>query len=254
MDYVQSMQHLGQSLEASGEALNLFSMASGGLVGMPSLAAVAGSPPLPMGYVRPVITVAHALVFLVLIPILLAVGVVVGAVYLEAIAQMVREGRWQTRTVLWRLPWHLLNVLFLMGGLLLLGIGLSIPLLLGLALLGQVSAMLMSLAIVTLWIGGLWIVLFLYFTLDAIFLSDVHVIQAVVNSVALVRHNFQVALNLIMLSVIISVGMSYVWSALGDSPGGLLVSIVGNAFVGTGLIAASMVFYRDRTRALVLGR
>jgi hypothetical protein len=70
-------------------------------------------------------------------------------------------------------------------------------------------------------------------------------------SVALVRTNFWPAVSLIGLILVIDTGLPIVWRELSGRPAGLGVwglaaSIVANAYVGTGLAAASMLFYRDR--------
>lgn len=41
-------------------------------------------------------------------------------------------------------------------------------------------------------------------------------------------------------------GMSYVWGMLGTSDLATAAGILGNAYIGTGMIIAGMIFYRDR--------
>jgi hypothetical protein len=92
----------------------------------------------------------------------------------------------------------------------------------------------------------LWAMLSLFFALDAIILADAAPLRAAALSIALFRRHFWSSLALIGLILLISTGISIVWRALARQPVGLSASIVGNAYVGTGLAAASMVFFRER--------
>jgi hypothetical protein len=66
-----------------------------------------------------------------------------------------------------------------------------------------------------------------------------------------VRLSTSSALGLLLTLVLISWGMSYVWGMLGSSDLATLAGILGNAYIGTGLTVASMIFYRDRMNLLV---
>jgi hypothetical protein len=97
----------------------------------------------------------------------------------------------------------------------------------------------------------LWLYVSLFFTVDALFISEAGPLRAVRSSITAVRLSTSSAIGLIILSVVISLGMSYVWSALGPSEIAALASILGNAYIGSGLVVASMIFYRDRINALI---
>ena len=48
---------------------------------------------------------------------------------------------------------------------------------------------------------------------------------------------------LIFLTLLILTGTNVIWSSLGDSPWGIMAGVVGNAYIASGLTAASMLFY-----------
>jgi hypothetical protein len=67
--------------------------------------------------------------------------------------------------------------------------------------------------------------------------------------VGVVRRHLWPSVALIGLTWLILVGMSRVWEVLASTlqaPYGVILSSVGNAYIATGLIAASMIFYTER--------
>ncbi|MFN8632604.1 MAG: hypothetical protein U0893_02030 [Chloroflexota bacterium] len=97
--------------------------------------------------------------------------------------------------------------------------------------------------------------LYLFFAPDAIFISRVGPIQAIRQSAAVVHAGIWSALTLAILITVILIGMSQVWIALaGQASWGLALGIVGNAYVASGLVAASMLFYRERMENLLAQR
>ena len=66
----------------------------------------------------------------------------------------------------------------------------------------------------------------------------------------LVGRNFWSAAGFILLYLVITYGMLVVWSRLGDEPWAGVVAILGNAYITSGLVAASMVYYRTRATTL----
>jgi hypothetical protein len=66
-------------------------------------------------------------------------------------------------------------------------------------------------------------------------------------SFALVRRNFFASVGLLLLIWLIGLGLGLLWDQLSSSPVGLIIASVGSAYIGAGLAAARMVFYRERT-------
>jgi hypothetical protein len=68
--------------------------------------------------------------------------------------------------------------------------------------------------------------------------------------VVLVRKHLWQSVALIVLTWLILAGMDRVWGYLASdlqSPYGIILGILGNAYVASGLIAAGMVFYTQRS-------
>lgn len=97
-----------------------------------------------------------------------------------------------------------------------------------------------------------WGVVFFFFSIQAMFVDRVGPVIALRSSYLVVRSDVWRALGLIAAYFLVIWGFPQVWRLLVSQPVGLLIAIVGHAAIGTGMIAATMVFYRDRARHLAL--
>jgi hypothetical protein len=183
----------------------------------------------------------------------LAIGMLLGSLYYAILAQEVRDGSIKPN----RLPAQTLRSwLRVMAYLLLLaGMGIVIGLPIGLLAVGAtiLSPALGSLALSAIMMALVWFGIYLFFVPNAIFLSQVGPLQAVKNSIAVVRINFWGAIGIVVLITLVLLGMSRVWEMASEritSPWGVAVGILGNAYIASGLIAASMRFYRERIEAV----
>jgi hypothetical protein len=87
-------------------------------------------------------------------------------------------------------------------------------------------------------------------TTDAIAVSDAGPLRAIKLSVTVVRRNFWSMLRLFAAGWLISSGFPIAWAYLAQQTAGVPLAVVGNAFLNTGLLAAAMIFYRERLAAL----
>jgi hypothetical protein len=114
------------------------------------------------------------------------------------------------------------------------------------------AAMLVTGVVVTL---SLIVQLYLFFTPDAIFMSRVGPIEAMRRSVAVVHASAWSALTFAVLVTVSLVVMAQLWTALAGQAGwGLALAIVGNAYIVSGFVAASMLFYQERMATLLAQR
>jgi hypothetical protein len=101
-----------------------------------------------------------------------------------------------------------------------------------------------------LWIGGVgfisYVALHLVFVIPGLLLGRRRLLQAVGESVLLSHVNLTSVLGLVVLAVVIYEGLGYAWSLPSGDSWALLVGIMGNAVVATGLTGAAFLFYRDR--------
>jgi hypothetical protein len=231
-------------LEAMGQELNLFSLLSSNLLGVPSYL-VGGLPAQVTGSTVTWGKSGSAVAVLGLIPLLVAAGLFLGSLYLGAIAQVARDGVVDLKYVL-RKVWRYWGLIMLFG-LLLAGVlcVLGLPILMIVGLLQIVSPTLAS--FILLGAGGLflWLLFHLFFVPHAIVVSESSLLRAVWNSLVIVARNFWSVLALIILTRLISAGFTVIWNKISVNEPLMAVSIAGNAFIGTGLVATSLLFYRD---------
>ena len=187
---------------------------------------------------------AAVLLALVLIPL----GLLVASVYLTGIAQLFRkpagglEELRQSAVQVWG------RALKLHALLLAVGLGVGLPGIVLLVLSAAVHEVLATVLLVTLQLAALWAAIHLYFVLPAVVVGGHGPVAAVMSSVKVVRRSLWAAVGLIAVILVISIGMPMVWGVIRSQPIGMLVSIVANAYVMTGLSAATLLFYHDRTR------
>jgi len=237
--YAEWVQSQAKSLAALGDQTNLFDLLA---VGVPGLIVTPKGPvvwSLDNGPVATALAVA-----------ILVIGVFLLALYLLMIAQQVRDDRialgaaiGRTAPVVWRLG--VLGVVVL--GILTL---VSLPALLGIGLLSlfsaQGAAMLSSLLIWGCVSVMFWLLFYLYFVMHAIVLDNTGLRQGVSRSVVLVRQNSGSTLGLILLTLLLGLGLGQVWGAIAETTLGAVAGILGSAYIATGLVAASLIFYRSR--------
>lgn len=183
------------------------------------------------------------------------VGSLLGCVYRAILAQQARDGELSPLSLLREsaVAWYRLVILVLM--LVTAGIMVIFPLAFVAALASLVTAVataVMTGIVVTLALAAQ---LYLFFAPDAIFVSRVGPIQAIRRSVAVVHAGVWSALTLAILITVILVGTGQLWIALASQASwGLALGIVGNAYIASGLVAASMLFYRERMDILLARR
>lgn len=227
-------------LEALGQQFNLFSLLSAGLLGVPSLMANAGLS-------SRVVEVQSWLALIGLTPILMLMGLAIGSLYLILIAQGMWGEPLNGQALLRQAGAVWLRVVALGLLLLFFSVSLVVPLTFLIGLLAVVSSGIASFLMGLIYVIVIWLGLYLYFTVDAIVINRIGPIRAIWNSVNVIVRNFWSALGLIILIAILSLGLPLVWLRLSQvHPIATIISIIGHAFIGSGLVAASLLFYRDR--------
>ncbi|MBO9326861.1 MAG: hypothetical protein J7463_16315, partial [Roseiflexus sp.] len=85
---------------------------------------------------------------------------------------------------------------------------------------------------------------------EAIVMSRVGPLRAIRTSFEVVRRNLWGVIGLLILSLIITRGTEVIWEMFSNSTAGSIVAALGSAYIGAGLAAARMAFYRERLRRL----
>jgi len=94
---------------------------------------------------------------------------------------------------------------------------------------------------------ALWAFVPLFFAPHGIFLHGQNALTSIWNSLRMARFTMPTSSLFVLSVILISIGMNYLWSIPPQDSWMTLVGILGHAFIATGLLAASFVYYRDIT-------
>ncbi len=223
--------------------LGSLGLAGGGL-GVPLVQAL----PLTLDSQRNALQVQHlggALLAFLLLNVLV---LLLSAAFLTMVAEAVRGERLAPALWLQRLA-RATRSLFgyaalLIGAAILLGL----PVLVIAGLLLALSPVLGAFAALLLVIAWFWANVYLGFALEAIVISGIGPLRALHASFNIVRRNFWSTLLFLILLLVIAVGTGIIWQAVAAaaSTAGLIIAIIGSAYICCGLVAARMAFYRER--------
>lgn len=177
---------------------------------------------------------------------LAASGLLLASVFLSALAQFVRGERIAIGNFIVNIfsNWAKFAAYFL-----LMAMALAILVPLALVLTGAIG---LASPVVASFVGAIfsgammWVALYLFFANDAIFVTRSGPLGAVRNSISVVRRNFWPSLGIFGIINVILWGTPLAWRLVMGHPLGIVASIVGNAYIATGLTAASMIYYRQR--------
>jgi len=135
-------------------------------------------------------------------------------------------------------------------------------------LLGVVLAFLMLIVVSLFSLGGpggvalgvgltagllLMVLVHLFLAEEAIFVAGVGPVEAIKESFNIVHRNFWSVLGIFLLVNVIVQGTSIIWGFFPSNSLGLVIGVLGNAFIGTGLAAAIMVYYWSKRQQLAPG-
>lgn len=103
-------------------------------------------------------------------------------------------------------------------------------------------------------IFGSMIGIYTYFAVDAMLLHRFGPIQGLRMSFDVGRMYFGQIARFALTSLLMIFGSMVMWNEAVDSAPGVIIALVGNAFLGTTLAASSMLFYSDRFRVIRMMR
>jgi hypothetical protein len=252
-DWVSGVQAMGgaemvnmvttvrQLWEVLLERFNLASILSTLPVGVPSL--MAGAPPLvnPLGQpaVYEVTSWSQAFSGWMLFGLL---GLVLGSLYFGMVARTTAP---QVEPyALPRVIWEAVQVLLFTLLLIVLLVLLAFPITLVTTILAMISPGIAQLALMLMSFVMLWLLIPLVFSAHGIFAARQNVVRSMLISARMVRVLFPGVGMFLLTVLVLSQGMGYLWHIPPESSWLMLAGILGNAFISTGLLAASFVYYR----------
>jgi hypothetical protein len=234
-------------LKSAGDSTNVFGVLS---VGMPT---VIGLQPPVVGTPHPVFVVRDILTMLGLIVLFGLIGVLIMSGYLEMTARPVRNDT-DARTFPARWLRSFVDLILLA---ILVALGLFVLMIPVTIVAGALSVASQGLGSFLL-LGGtmliFWAMLYLVFAVPAIFISRANAPQALLNSISVFRFDFWRAIGLVFIVYLVRSGFSFVWQFFEDNTWGVVFDVIANAFISSGLMAATMIFYSDRIHWLTVVR
>ena len=97
---------------------------------------------------------------------------------------------------------------------------------------------------------GSYIALHLLFVVPGVLVGGRGLLRAIWESILLIHTQFPSVVGLVLLVVVISQGLGFVWSLPSGDSWSLLIGILGNGCIAPGLTAALFVFYQERVGQL----
>jgi hypothetical protein len=192
---------------------------------------------------------------LVLLGACVALGLLLGGWFYGGLAMASTGATGGPATAGRNVPRAVLDVLGLVGVLVCAALLLGVPVVLLIGFTALVSPPIAVLGGLLLLLGVLWASVHLFFAVDAIFVSNSGPLTAIQRSVVMVRRHLRASVALFLLTWLILTGMGRVWDVMASSltsPFGVVLGILGNAYVASGLIAAGMIFYTQRSETNTL--
>lgn len=242
-------------LERFGEQYNLLSVLGGvPMFQVPSLLARrAPAAQSPLGSPR-VVSLSSMLTLIPWWGTLALAGLVLGFLYLNEIAHQIGEADFSHAedvggtggdNSLQAGLWKFFRFLSFAFGLMATG-SILFPLWILIVALGTTIAQPLG---ILFWVGGVgmlsYAALHLLFVIPGLLLGGRRLVRAIGESVVLSHVSLSSVLGFVLLVLVIYEGFGYAWSLPHSDSWALLVGILGNAFVATGLTGAAFVFYRD---------
>jgi hypothetical protein len=227
------------------ERYNLLSSLSTFPFGLPSIMTVVSPLSTPVGgpsvYEVPSLgaMIAGWLIFSLL-------GLLFGSIYLASIANCCKRTtetdaphEFQFKLLFWQVA----QLFFMMVLLTILIVIIFVPTLVISALLVLLSPLLSWIALLAMSFFAVWTLMPLIFTLHGIFALRFNVFNAALTSARMVRFFLPGTSMFILVALVLYQGMSILWRTPAETSWMALIGIAGHAFISTGVIASSFIYY-----------
>jgi hypothetical protein len=177
--------------------------------------------------------------------LLTLLGLGFGSLYFGAVAQAALNGKvnWQEARRDWSRWFVQVLYLAIFWTALVFVIALPGSIFLSLAVMSGLSLMQCALLIYSAMVA--WLVIPLFFSPHGIFVFRLNMRNSVKASVTMTRATMPMTLLFLLVTLLVSIGMNLLWLTPVETSWWMAVGVAGHAFVTTGLLAASFVYYRD---------
>jgi hypothetical protein len=177
--------------------------------------------------------------------VLSILGLLAGSLYFGAIARALAIRPYGK--ILGESTWAATQTIFLTLGWLALILVITMPAFFVVTILSLFSMALAQASVFVIGVLVVWLLVPLLFSPHGIFLFHQNAFTSMLTSVRVVRYLLPGTGMFFLAVVVLSQGLDILWQGPADTSWMSVVGIVGHAFITTGLIAASFVYYRDAT-------
>ena len=248
-DFAESAELASETLLTFGNNYNLLSLLSGAVIGFPSYLSRLDTDSVISASEQVIQLTSVSTALLYAVALLLA-GLLIGSLWLALIVRYLEDNIDSWKSVLRRAGWIWLNAtLFLVAIIILLlavsgflGIMLTmLALIAGPSGMALVAIMQMAAFLIVIWIS-----IGLSLTISAIALDGINAARAVWRSINVVGRNLSSTLGLLLIGLVLTEGFARIWLLIGSNDWGVPIGILGTAYIGAALTAATLLFYRGR--------
>jgi hypothetical protein len=211
-------------------------------VGVPSLLSGQGSLLNPLGQ-PPIFEITSGTGLILFFLGFIMIGILYGSLYFSEIARVSFDPKRSFSVSLVVKQW-LQTILFSLVLLAVLII-IAIPVIFLLSLISLISQDVAQIILIIISLFILWLLVPFIFSPHGIFMNQLNVFAAMLNSLRLVRFILPGTGMFLISALLITQGMDILWLLPPDTSWMVLIGIIGHAFIATGLLAASFVYYRD---------
>ena len=233
----------------AAERFNLLTMLRSIPVGIPSL--MAGSSPIqmPLGEAAS-IDFPSGMSALAIWILFSLIGLVLGTFYYIVVSQASLNGKVNLKQAFGQWPGASLQVVALALFWVLLFLAITLPASCIISFFLASGMPLGQVALFLLFGFLLWIFFPLLFSAHGIVVYRLNILASVRNSMRVTRLNLPAASLFFLIVLVVSQLMDIIWRWPKEDSWFTLIGILGHAFVSTGLLAASFIFYRDANQWL----
>lgn len=225
------------------DRFNLLSLLRIFPVGVPSLLASQGALETPLG-LAPIVEMPTLYLTLFAILFIIFMGILFGSVYYNGLAQVSLPTSNKTLILLPQITRQFLQSIFLTFCLLILILIISIPSSFVISIAMLINPVLAQIALFVLVLFLFWVLLPLIFSPHGIFVFQQNALHSMLTSLQLVRFLLPGTSLFLLAALLLNEGLNALWSVPPAHSWLTLVGISGHAFISTGILAASFIYYR----------
>lgn len=218
-------------------------------VGIPSLLAGLGESKSPLGEV-PVFQIASLGQAVLIVLILFILGIILGSLFFIRVASITQDSsrNYNPR----RMGWKIGQSLILTTALFIILAVAIVPGMMIVSLVSLINSLLGQVAFFFYLFLVFWFAVPWFYAYHGIFVFGLPAVNSVMLSLRVGRMFISKTASLILIIGLISQGLNLLWATPPVSSWLLLIGIAGHAFVSTGLISTTIVYFRQINRVLAM--